>query len=462
MDYLPIFANLRQKSVLVVGGGKTAARKIQLLTQAGANVRVVSCKLSKTLLDMIATNNVQWIAKIYHPNQLAQVFLVIAATDDSQLNSRIYQDATDRYLLANVVDELPNCSFIFPSIIDRSPVVIAISSGGTAPVLSRLLREKIESLLPSHIGKMAKIANQWRNKVKARFYILSDRRHFWDKAFNGLFSSHIASGNIDEAKRVLDRQLGDINVSLGEITLVGAGPGSSGLLTLRGLQAMQLADVLLYDYLVSDEILNLGRRDAERICVGKRANAHSISQKDINHMLIKLAKQGKRVVRLKGGDPFIFGRGGEELQAAALAGIPFQVVPGVTAAIGVTAYAGIPLTHRDYAQSVLFVTGHCRDNGTVIDWSTLSNSDQTLVIYMGSITADKISHQLIRHGRDLKTPVAVISRGTHQDQQVKTGTLKNLFELTRHTSAPTLLVIGAVVNLHQQLAWYQNSKKIHG
>ncbi|VFP80716.1 siroheme synthase CysG [Candidatus Erwinia haradaeae] len=462
MDYLPIFANLRQKPVLVVGGGQIAARKIQLLNQAGANVRVVSCKLSKTLLDMLAMNHLQWIAKIYHPNQLAQVFLVIAATDDSQLNSRIYQDATDRYLLANVVDELPNCSFIFPSIIDRSPVVIAISSGGTAPVLSRLLREKIESLLPAHIGQMAKIANQWRSKVKARFYILSDRRHFWDKAFNGLFSSHIASGNIDEAKRVLDRQLGDINASLGEIILVGAGPGSSGLLTLRGLQAMQLADVLLYDYLVSDEILNLGRRDAERICVGKRANSHSISQKDINHMLVTLAKQGKRVVRLKGGDPFIFGRGGEELQAAASAGIPFQVVPGVTAAIGVTAYAGIPLTHRDYAQSVLFVTGHCRDNGAVIDWSTLSHSDQTLVIYMGSITADKISHQLIRHGRDLKTPVAVISRGTHQDQQVKTGTLQNLFELTRHTSAPTLLVIGAVVNLHQQLAWYQNSKKIHG
>ncbi|VFP88573.1 siroheme synthase CysG [Candidatus Erwinia haradaeae] len=462
MDYLPIFANLRQKPVLVVGGGQTAARKIQLLTQAGANVRVVSWKLSKTLLDMLATNHLQWIAKIYHPNQLEQVFLVIAATNDSQLNSRIYQDATDRYLLANVVDELPNCSFIFPSIIDRSPVVIAISSGGTAPVLSRSLREKIESLLPAHIGQMAKIANQWRSKVKKRFYILSDRRHFWDKAFNGLFSSYIASGNIDEAKRVLDRQLGDINVSLGEIILVGAGPGSSGLLTLRGLQVMQLADVLLYDYLVSDEILNLGRRDAERICVGKRANAHSISQENINHMLIKLAKQGKRVVRLKGGDPFIFGRGGEELQAAALAGIPFQVVPGVTAAIGVTAYAGIPLTHRDYAQSVLFVTGHCRDNGTVIDWSTLSNSDQTLVIYMGSITADQISHQLIRHGRDLTTPVAVISRGTHPDQQVKTGTLQNLFELTQHTSAPTLLVIGAVVNLHQQLAWYQNSKKIHG
>ncbi|VFP87610.1 Siroheme synthase [Candidatus Erwinia haradaeae] len=462
MDYLPIFANLRHKPVLVVGGGKTAARKIQLLIRAGAHIQVVSYELSKALSDMLATNNIQWIAKIYHPKQLAQVFLVIAATNNSQLNSRIYKDATDRYLLANVVDELPNCSFIFPSIIDRSPVVIAISSSGTAPVLSRLLREKIESLLPAHLGQMAKIANQWRSKVKARFYILSDRRRFWDKAFNGLFSSHIASGNIDEAKRVLDRQLSEINVSLGEIILVGAGPGSSGLLTLRGLQVMQLADVLLYDYLVSDEILNLGRRDAERICVGKRANAHSVSQKDINNMLVKLAKQGKRVVRLKGGDPLIFGRGGEELQAAASAGVPFQVVPGITAAVGVTAYAGIPLTHRDYAQSVLFVTGHCRKNGTVIDWSALSQSDQTLVIYMGSIASEEITHQLITHGRDLTTPVAVISRGTYQDQQVQTGILQNLFELTRHTPAPTLLVIGTVVNLHQQLAWYQNSKKIHG
>ncbi len=385
------------------------------------------------------------------------MFLVIAATDDNALNAQVYDEANARHKLVNVVDDQPKCSFIFPSIVDRSPLVVAISSSGTAPVLARMLREKLETLLPSHLGQMAQLAGQWRDKVKARFSRMSDRRRYWERIFNGRFASQMATGDVEAAKATLDSELGDQPPRQGEIILVGAGPGDSGLLTLRGLQVMQLADVVLYDHLVSEEVLDLVRRDADRICVGKRASAHLLPQDEINQLMVQLAQKGKRVVRLKGGDPFIFGRGGEELQAAQQAGIPFQVVPGVTAAAGATAYAGIPLTHRDYAQSVLFITGHCRPDSDDIDWPSLARARQTLAIYMGAMKAAEISRQLILHGRAASTPVAVIGRGTRSDQQVLTGTLEHLETLAASAPSPALLVIGEVVNLHGQLAWFQHS-----
>lgn len=462
MDYLPIFADIRNKPVLVVGGGDVAARKIELLRRAGARVQIASKALCEELAALHHEGLVEWRAKAYESELLTGVFLVIAATDDAELNACVFDDASARHLLANVVDDQPKCSFIFPSIVDRSPLVVALSSSGTAPVLARLLREKLEALLPANLGQMAAIAGQWRGKVKERFSKMSDRRRFWEAAFNGLFASQVASGNVEGAKRTLDEQLDAPQENQGEIILVGAGPGDPGLLTLRGLQVMQQADVVLYDHLVSDEILDLVRRDADRICVGKRAHAHTVPQEETNQLLVALAKKGKCVVRLKGGDPFIFGRGGEELQAAVEAGIPFQVVPGVTAAAGATAYAGIPLTHRDYAQSVLFITGHCRADGDGLDWPSLARARQTLAIYMGTVKAADISAQLIAHGRDAQTPVAVIGRGTRQDQQVLTGTLDQLDALAQHAPSPALLVIGEVVNLHQQLAWFQHSAQQAG
>lgn len=457
MDYLPLFADIRNKPVLVVGGGDVAARKIELLRRAGARVQIAARKLCEELTALQESGEVDWIAHDYQSAQLDEVYLVIAATDDSGLNSRVFDDASARKLFANVVDDQPKCSFIFPSIVDRSPLVVAISSSGTAPVLARLLREKLESLLPGNLGQMAAVAGSWRDRVKERLTKMSQRRRFWETAFNGLFASQIASGNVQGAEQTLARQLDDPDAGQGEIILVGAGPGDAGLLTLRGLQVMQQADVVLYDHLVSDDVLDLVRRDADRICVGKRASAHSVPQEETNRMLVELAKKGKRVVRLKGGDPFIFGRGGEELQAAVEAGIPFQVVPGVTAAAGATAYAGIPLTHRDHAQSVLFITGHCRADGEGMDWPSLARARQTLAIYMGTVKAAEISAQLIAHGRDAQTPVAVIGRGTRQDQQVLTGTLQELEQLAQRAPTPALLVIGEVVNLHQQLAWFQHS-----
>ncbi|CCF08373.1 uroporphyrinogen-III C-methyltransferase [Pantoea ananatis] len=457
MDYLPLFADLAGRPVLVVGGGDIAARKIELLRRAGARIQIASRELCPELQALLDEQQLEWLATSFEPAQLDKVFLVIAATDDNALNAQVYDEANARHKLVNVVDDQPKCSFIFPSIVDRSPLVVAISSSGTAPVLARMLREKLETLLPSHLGQMAELAGQWRDKVKARFSRMSDRRRYWERIFNGRFASQMATGDVTAAKQTLDSELGDQPPRQGEIILVGAGPGDSGLLTLRGLQVMQLADVVLYDHLVSDEVLDLVRRDADRICVGKRASAHLLPQDEINQLMVQLAQKGKRVVRLKGGDPFIFGRGGEELQAAQQAGIPFQVVPGVTAAAGATAYAGIPLTHRDYAQSVLFITGHCRPDGDDIDWPSLARARQTLAIYMGAVKAAHISQQLILHGRAASTPVAVIGRGTRPDQQVLTGTLEQLETLAASAPSPALLVIGEVVNLHGQLAWFQHS-----
>lgn len=454
MDYLPIFADLKHRPVLVVGGGEIAARKIGLLLSAGAEVFVVSQSLGHEVSQLHQKQQIHWLAQEFEPSQLDDIFLVIAATNESTLNGRVFQAANQRRRLVNIVDDPARCSFIFPSIIDRSPLVVAVSSGGKAPVLARLLREKLEALLPASLGKVAEIAGSWREKVKLRLQTITERRRFWERVFNGQFAGLVAANRINEAEQELEQQLYQHQEKTGEVTLVGAGPGDAGLLTLRGLQAIQQADVVLHDSLVTAEILELVRRDAERICVGKRAGAHSVAQEETNQLLVRLAQEGKRVVRLKGGDPFIFGRGGEELEVLAEAGISFQVVPGITAAAGVTAYAGIPLTHREHAQSVTFITGHCKPDSDGIDWAQLARGHQTLAIYMGTVKATEIQQRLISHGRSASTPIAVISRGTRLDQQVLTGSLNQLDELAKQAPTPALLVIGEVAALHHKLSWF--------
>jgi uroporphyrinogen-III C-methyltransferase (EC 2.1.1.107) len=461
VDYLPLFAALKDRPVLVIGGGEIAARKILLLRRAGANVRVVAQQLEASLAELAEAQNIEWLATKFDESQLDSAFLVIAATNDAALNQRVFEAANVRQRLVNVVDNQPLCSFIFPSIVDRSPLLVAISSGGTAPVLARLLREKIEALLPTNLGRMAQAASYWRHHIQTRLRTVAERRRFWERVFTGRFASQMLAGNETQAQQTLEEELNQPERQTGELILVGAGPGDAGLLTLRGLQVIQQADVVFYDHLVSESVRELVRRDAEMICVGKRAGSHSVPQHDTNRMLIEAALQGKTVVRLKGGDPFIFGRGGEELQAAAEAGIPFQVVPGVTAASGATAYAGIPLTHREHAQSVTFVTGHYKDD-TSFDWAQLAQSRQTLAIYMGTMKAAEISQQLIAHGRDSLTPVAVISRGTRADQQVTVGTLQQLESLAKDAPMPALLVVGEVVQLHHQLAWFQHTPQQEG
>jgi len=457
VEYLPIFAEVKDRPVLVIGGGEIAARKITFLLRAEAKVHIVAETLMPELAEKVEREEIQWRATIFEEQQLDDVFLVIAATEDDELNQRVYVAANARYRLVNVVDNQALCSFVFPSIVDRSPLLVAISSSGKAPVLSRILREKIEALLPTNLGRLAETASYWRHHIKTHLKTTAERRRFWERVFTGRFASLMLAGNKAEAEKALEDELRQPEKRPGEIILVGAGPGDAGLLTLRGLQALQQADVVFYDNLVTPEVRELVRRDAETICVGKSASGISVPQQEINRLLVDAAKEGKTVIRLKGGDPFIFGRGGEELQAAAEAGIPFQVVPGVTAAAGATAYAGIPLTHRDYAQSATFITGHFGAENSPLDWARLAQSGQTLAIYMGSLKAAEISAQLIANGRAGDTPVAVISRGTRADQQTRTGTLQQLENLAKDAPMPALLVVGEVVRLHHQLAWFQHT-----
>ena len=465
MNYFPLFADLTGRPVLVVGGGSVAARKIGLLLKANAQVRIVARQLNEELSELERQNKVLWIAKEFNAEQMRTVMLVIAATNDEILNHRIFHLAESQHKLVNVVDDQPHCSFIFPSIIDRNSIQIAISSGGKAPVLARLLREKLEALLPQHLGKIAEISGKWRDQVKAKLTSVTERRRFWEKMFSGRFASLVKNQQEAQAEEELAEQL-ENNYQGGFVSLVGAGPGDAGLLTLNGLQEIQQADVVLYDALVSDEILSLIRRDAERIFVGKRANGRSVAQEETNQLLLTLAQQGKRVVRLKGGDPFVFGRGGEELEVLAQHQIPFSVVPGITAGIGATAYAGIPLTHRDYAQSTIFVTGHRKAEASDIEWQTLAKSHQTLakshqtlVIYMGTLKAQVIAERLQQYGRAANTPVAIISQGTQLTQKTAIGTLENLAELAEKAETPALIVVGEVVKLHEQLAWFGEEKQ---
>ncbi|WP_443091730.1 siroheme synthase CysG [Basfia succiniciproducens] len=457
MNYFPVFADLNNRPVLVVGGGAIAARKVNLLLKANAEVRITAQKLNAELTALVEQDRIIWIAKEFHGEQIRNVFLVVAATDDEQLNEQVFRVAESRQKLVNVVDDQARCSFIFPSIIDRSPIQVAVSSGGAAPVLARLLREKLEALLPQHLGVMADISGKWRHKVKQQLKTITERRRFWESLFNGRFSRLLKNRQIEAAKKELELQLTK-DYQGGSVSLVGAGPGDAGLLTLKGLQEIQQADVVLYDALVSAEILDLVRRDAELIFVGKRAQGRQVAQQETNQLLADLALQGKRVVRLKGGDPFVFGRGGEELEVLAQQGIPFSVVPGITAAIGATAYAGIPLTHRDYAQSAVFVTGHRKADASDIEWQTLARSNQTLVIYMGTLKAATIAQSLQQHGRAASTPVAVISQGTQETQHTQIGTLKNLTELAEKAPTPALIVVGEVVSLHEKLAWFGEDK----
>ncbi len=458
MDFLPLFHNLRGRLVLVVGGGEIALRKARLLAEAGARLRVVAPLIDDALRELVAQGSGELLPRGYLEGDLHGCVLAVAATDDLALNAQVSRDAEARALPVNVVDAPQLCSVIFPAIVDRSPLMVAVSSGGDAPVLTRLMRARLETMIPAAYGRLAGLAKQFRGAVKQRFADVQQRRVFWEEVFQGPIAEQVLAGRAAEAERLLaDKLAGSRERALGEVYLVGAGPGDPDLLTFRALRLMQQADVVLYDRLVAPAIVDLCRRDAERIYVGKRRSEHALPQEQINRQLVELARQGKRVLRLKGGDPFIFGRGGEEIEELAGEGIPFQVVPGITAASGCASYAGIPLTHRDHAQSVRFVTGHLKDDSCNLPWADLVAPGQTLVFYMGLVGLPVICEQLIRHGRAAETPAALIQQGTTRHQRVFTGTLANLPQLVaqHEVHAPTLVIVGEVVQLRDKLAWFE-------
>ena len=464
MNLLPIFLNVRGRTCIVVGGGEVASRKIGVLAKAGAHVRVVSPELEPALHAAREAGTIEWLQADFSPDHLAGATLAIAATDDDAVNAAVSRAAQDLGIPVNVVDSPALCTFIMPSILDRSPLIVAISSGGAAPVLARMMRSRLEALIPASYGRLASLAARYRERVKNRLPAGSARRIFWENVFDGGIAERVFAGQEDIAARDLEAALARAahERPVGEVYLVGAGPGDPDLLTFRALRLMQKADVVLHDALVSDAIMNLVRKDAQRIFVGKKASNHTLPQQDINALMVQLAREGKRVLRIKGGDPFIFGRGGEEIESLAEQGISFQVVPGISAANGVASYAGIPLTHRDHAQSVTFVTGHLKNGTSNLDWPALARPHHTLVVYMGLEAIAEICRNLVAHGLPATHPVALVQDGTTPRQRVLVSTLGQMPEAARNAAfkSPSLIIVGEVVTLHDRLNWYEGAQDL--
>jgi uroporphyrin-III C-methyltransferase/precorrin-2 dehydrogenase/sirohydrochlorin ferrochelatase len=460
MSYLPIFVNLKGKPCLVVGGGEVAARKVMQLLKAQGRITVIAPRPCQALIELSEKGLITYKQTEFSPAHLEGAWLVIAATNDFNLNRTISDLAEQRNSLVNVVDAPLLCNFIMPSIVDRAPVQIAISTGGASPVLARLLKARLETLIPAAYGRLAAVMAAFRDRAKRTFPDTNTRRRFWEKVLHGPVAEMLFAGQEKPALATLERLFEDESTEpemLGEVYLVGGGPGDPDLLTFRALRLMQQADVVLYDRLVAPAILDLARKDAERIYVGKQKDQHTLPQEKINEMLLRLARQGKRVLRLKGGDPFIFGRGGEEIDTLSAHGIPFQVVPGITAASGCACYAGIPLTHRDYAHSCIFVTGHLREGTLDLNWEALVQPKQTIAIYMGLHGLDILCRAFIDHGLSPVTPMALIQQGTTPNQRVWTGTLSTLPLIIKNQTVrpPSLVIMGEVVKLHEKLAWFR-------
>ena len=456
MDIFPISLKLQQQPCLIVGGGHIAYRKAVLLHKAGAVIHVIAPDIDANLLQLVEESQGQYIQALYPAQiQLNDYRLVIAATDDYAVNTQVFEDCEALKILVNSVDDPPHCRFMVPAIVDRSPLVISVASNGTSPVLSRQIRTQLETSIPHGMGKLAEFSGKWRAAVKAKISNPDERRVFWEDLYASPLKEQVFHDNLVEADRLIEQALAEWKTPKGEVYLVGAGPGDPELLTLKALRLMQQADVVIYDRLVSPAIMELCRRDATKIYVGKARSNHAVPQEGINALLVEYASKGQRVCRLKGGDPFIFGRGGEEIQELFAAGVPFQVVPGITAASGCSAYAGIPLTHRDYAQSVRFLTGHLKEGSPELPWDELVYQNQTLVLYMGLVGLEKICEKLIEHGQRPDMPVALISKGTTPEQKVEVGTLADIASKVEenHIQAPTLTIIGDVVSLREQLQW---------
>ena len=460
MDYLPVFLAIRDEPCLLVGGSQAAEPKARLLLRAGARLVVVAADLTAGLRELTGEAGVTWHRRAFRDSDLDGVRLVIVAAQDEALAHAVATAARERGVPINAVDRKPLCSFILPSILDRSPLVAAVSTGGAAPILARILRTRLETIIPARIGRLARFLGRIRPDVLRRIADSARRRRFFEYVVDGPIGEQVLAGREDEAHAAIAAALAEHEsggaTATGEVYLVGAGPGDPDLLTFRALRLMQKADVVVYDRLVSNAVLDLTRRDAERIYAGKQPGHHAIPQHEINDLLARLALAGNRVLRLKGGDPFIFGRGGEEIETLAALGVPFQVVPGITAASGCAAYAGIPLTHRDHAQSCMFVTGRRKIEEETLDWDSLVRPNQTVVIYMGLAGLEAICDGLLRHGLPPGTPAALIEQGTTAAQVVHTGTVGTLASSIegKGVRAPTLAIVGEVVRLRDKLAWY--------
>ena len=454
MDSFPAFLRLDARPVLLVGAGAVAARKARLLLAAGAALTIVAPRAGEGIEALAAAGRVRLLRRRFRPDDVGGHWLVVHATNSQAVGRAVKAAADAARVFCNSVDDVDSCSYITPAIVDRGALVVAISSGGKAPVLARQLRSRIEALLPARLGELVALAGRWRRRVAATLTSMRDRLHFWERFFDGRVQQRLDALGADAAERFTAELLdaaaqSDDTDGAGMAWLVGAGPGDPDLLTLKALRAMQQADVILHDRLVSDAVLELARRDAERLSVGKTPGCTANTQEQTNALLVQLVAAGKRVCRLKGGDPFIFGRGGEEADALRAAGLPFEVVPGITAAAGCAAAAGIPLTHRDAAQSVVLLTGHGKHSIDTLDWPSLARDRQTLAVYMGVRRFTELMQNLTRHGRSAETPIAIIERGTTPEQRVIRGTLGQLPMLAEahRVRSPAMLLIGEVTRI---------------
>ena len=470
MSYLPLFIETTGKKCLIVGGGKVASRKLIPILKAKMKVTLISPEVIEEIeLNFQKNKNLKIIKRKFEPEDIEGQFLIIAATNEKTTNQKIAKLSKDNNILVNMAEDSLSGNTLIPSVVDRDPIKIAVSSGAASPILTRLVKTKLETVIPYSFSKLADIMMEYRDVVKKNFLKISDRRKFWEVFLDGPVSEMVLSGHIDKAKKALDESLKENKFleKTGEVYLVGAGPGDPELLSFKALRLMQKADIVIYDRLVSRPIMNLIRQDAEKIYVGKQRADHAMPQENINQLLARLALEGKKVLRLKGGDPFIFGRGGEEIESLIKDDIPFQIVPGITAASGCASYAGIPLTHRDYSQACIFVTGHLRDGTVNLNWEMLAHEKQTLIFYMGMHGSKIICEELIKHGLSDETPAALIVKGTTEDQEVIIGNLKNMPEIImdRKIVPPTLLIIGDVVKLHNKLKWFNpfhlGNKNLH-
>lgn len=464
MKYFPFFFKLDNQNCLIIGGGDVAERKVDLLIKANANITLIAPEISDYLLNLEKEKKISCQKEKYDKKILdsKKFKFIVVATNDKELNVQIADDARKSNILINVVDQTDLCDFIFPSILERGPITVAVSTGGSSPVLARMLRTKLETMIPGSYGRLAKIVSENRVPIRKKLKNSKSNRIFWEQMLNSKFVELVLSGQDEEAVAYLKSEIDSFDEEVknkGEVYIVGAGPGDPDLLTFRALRLMQQADVALYDRLVHPSIIDLIRRDAKKIYVGKQRDIHAVRQEEINQLLVKYAKEGKRVLRLKGGDPFIFGRGGEEIDTLVDEKVSFQVVPGITAASGCAAYAGIPLTHRDYAQSCSFVTGHLKEGKLNLNWEKLIQKDHTIVFYMGLVTIDIICEELQKNGLDGSTPCAIIQQGTTPEQKEYISTLNKMPEVVKKEKpqAPTLLIVGNVVKLRDKLSWYKTN-----
>ena len=469
MNFFPLFHNTKQLKALLIGGGTVAKRRVKSLVDAGIACDLIATAVAKGVTELVeGAGGTVTIGAYTSDEAMLGYNLILALTDNRSVNHQVATDARAMGLLVNVADFPDDGNIIFGAIIDRAPLTIAINNGGASPVLSSILRQQLEQFVPKAYGQLARLVGAYRTRVKEALPSTTERSIFWHQVLQGPVAEAVFSGKHSEAERLLKTHLREADngldkvMSNGEVFLIGAGPGDPDLLTLRAFRLLQKADVVLYDALVSDGVMALVPESVERVYVGKRRANHSVPQTGINQLLVDYAKQGKRVARLKGGDPFIFGRGGEEIETLAEQHVPFQVVPGITAASGCSAYSGIPLTHRNYAQSVRFVTGQLRDGSVDLPWPELVVEGQTLVFYMGLKGLPIICERLISNGMDEKMPVALIEKGTTQDQRVLVSELGQLPAMIKEEQvmSPSLFVVGRVVSLHDKLAWFTSSRDV--